>query len=225
VTNGVLGYKEAAIGESFLKIGVGELIKGSCPDCDFTGIYRFNSPYRFAKQPEWKMSQPTDNVVVLEHEAKLKQYGYRLQKTITLEENALSVTSTLTNLGSEPFRTVWYSHHFFDCDARPIGPGYSLQLDLKESRPQMFEEPGLSGWTLPLRNYARVRQLDDSIDVSLTRDVEVGTRIKAEFLKDAHSTGDFTIRGCGVNIQESIAEVERQPDAPLSMYGFNVYIE
>jgi hypothetical protein len=156
VTNGVLGYKEAEIGRSFLKIGVGELIKGSCPECDSTGIYRFNSPYQFAKQPLWKMSQPSDNVVILEHEAKLNQYGYRLQKTIVLNDNVLSVTSTLTNLGVNAFRTAWYSHHFFDCDAEPIGPGYSLQMDLRESRAQLFEEPGNSGWTLPLRNYAKV---------------------------------------------------------------------
>lgn len=31
VTNGVLGYQEAASGEPFLKIGVGQLVKGSCP--------------------------------------------------------------------------------------------------------------------------------------------------------------------------------------------------
>lgn len=36
-------------GQSFLKIGVGELIKGSCPMCNAaTGEYKFNSPYLFA---------------------------------------------------------------------------------------------------------------------------------------------------------------------------------
>lgn len=227
VTNGVLGYQEADIGKSFLKIGVGELIKGSCPECDFTGIYRFNSPYEFASLPKWTMTQPADNIVILEHEAKLNQYGYRLSKTILLEDSVLTVTSTLTNLGNDAFQTVWYSHHFFDCDARPIGPGYSLELDLKESRPQMFEEPGNSGWTVPLRNYASVTQLDNSIDISLKRNVEVGARIKAEFLKDSHSTGSFTLRGCGVSIHEDVAEMQQRPpaDAALSMYGFNVYIE
>lgn len=225
VTNGVLGYQEADIGQSFLKIGVGELIKGSCPECDFTGIYKFNSPYQFAKQPEWTKTQPSENMVVLEHEARLKQYGYRLQKTITVEDNILSVTSTLTNLGDADLKTAWYSHHFFDCDAEPIGPDYSVELDLKESKPQMYEEPGLSGWTVPLRNYAKVRQLDDTIDVSLKRSVEVGARIKAEFLKDEQSTGGFTLKGCGVSIQEDIAEIQRDPEATLSMYGFNLYIE
>lgn len=225
VTNGVLGYKEAEIGQSFLKIGVGELIKGSCPECDLSGIYKFNSPYQFAKQPIWTKTQPSNNMVVLEHEATLKQYGYKLQKIITLEDNLLSVTSTLTNLGADAFRTAWYSHHFFDCDAEPIGPGYSVELDLKESRPQMYEEPGLSGWTVPLRNYAKVRQLENTIEVTLKRFVEVGARIKAEFLKDDQSTGGFTLKGCGVSMKEDIAEVQSDPAAALSMYGFNLYIE
>jgi hypothetical protein len=225
VTNGVLGYQEADIGQSFLKIGVGELIKGSCPECDLSGIYKFNSPYQFAEEPVWTKSQPSDNVIVLEHEARLKQYGYRLQKIITLEDDLLSVTSTLTNLGAEAFRTVWYSHHFFDCDAEPIGPGYSLDLDLQESRPQMYEEPGLSGWTVPLQNYAKVRQEDDVIKVSLKRFVEVGARIKAEFLKDGRSTGGFTIKGCGTSIHEDISQVQSDSDAALTMYGFNLYIE
>ena len=225
VTNGLLGYQEANIGQSFLKIGVGELIKGSCPECDFTGIYKFNSPYQFAKEPVWTMNQPSGNVVILEHEAELNRYGYRLQKTITLEDNVLSVTSTLTNLGADAFRTAWYSHHFFNCDAEPIGPGYSLELDLKESRAQLFEEPGLSGWTVPLRNYAKVRQEHDFIDVSFIRYVEDGARIKAEFLKDDQTTGGFTLHGCGVSIREDIPEVQKDPGATPSMYAFNVYVE
>lgn len=43
--NGVLGYGEARGGESFIKIGVGLLVKGSCPNCDATDpddLYRFN---------------------------------------------------------------------------------------------------------------------------------------------------------------------------------------
>lgn len=223
VTNGLLGYKEAALGESFLKIGVGELIKGGCPACDFTGDYKFNSPYQFAKEPVWTMTQIGDNTVVLQHEQKLNRYGYRLQKTISLQDNVLTVTSSLTNLGVDAFRTAWYSHHFFNCNAEPVGPEYSVNLDLKESKPQMFEEPGLSGWTIPLRNYAKVKQQDKSIDVEIQRYVGDGTRIKAEFLRDEDSTGGFTLKGCGVALQEDIPEVNK--DGAITMYGFNLYIE
>jgi hypothetical protein len=87
----------------------------------------------------------------------------------------------------------------------------------------MFEEPGLSGWTIPLRNYAKVKQQDKSIDVEIQRYVGDGTRIKAEFLRDEDSTGGFTLKGCGVAVQEDIPEVNK--DGAITMYGFNLYIE
>lgn len=226
VTNGVLGYKEAAMGQSFLKIGVGELIKGSCPACDLSEVYRFNSPYQFARPPVWTMTQNGDNLVVLQHEQKLNRFGYRLEKTISLQDNVLSVTSTLTNLGANAFRTAWYSHHFFDCNSKLIGPDYSVNLDLKEATPQLFEEPGLSGWTVPLRDFAKVRQHDGSINVQIQRSVGDGTRIKAEFLKDPASTGGFTLKGCGVSLREDIPQVNSvDNNGAISMYGFNLYIE
>jgi hypothetical protein len=48
ITNGVLGYEQAKVGESFLKIGVGELKKGTCPACDSTEEYMvcIGSPLR-----------------------------------------------------------------------------------------------------------------------------------------------------------------------------------
>jgi hypothetical protein len=55
--------------------------------------------------------------------------------------------------------------------------------------------------------------------------VEVGARIKAEFLKDGRSTGGFTIKGCGTSIHEDISQVQSDSDAALTMYGFNLYIE
>jgi len=115
VTNGLLGYKEARNGEPFLKIGVGALIKGSCPSCDSTDNYRFNSPYEFAELPQWHVLQSTKNVLAIQHEAVLKHHGYRLHKDVVLDNNVLLVTSTLTNLGEQPFATAWYSHNFFTC--------------------------------------------------------------------------------------------------------------
>jgi hypothetical protein len=126
-------------------------------------------------------------------------------------------------LGADAFRTVWYSHHFFNCNAEPVGPGYSVNLDLKEAKPQLFEEPGLSGWTVPLRNYAKVKQQDKSIAVDIQQYVGDGARIKAEFLRDGASTGGFTLKGCGMSLKEDIPEVNREPT--ISMYGFNLYIE
>ena len=226
VTNGVLGYQEARHGESFLKIGVGELIKGTCQSCDITDVYRFNSPYQFASVPMWSMNQPSVDKVTLEHEAHLKTFGYRIRKDIMLVDDTLLVTTTLTNLGLQPFSTAWYSHHFFTCDDTPVGPGYEVDLDLDQTSPKLYDEPGfLAGWATELTSYADVKSTAGSANVELKKTIDPGKRIKAEFRKDDKTEGSFTLKGCGTKIREDMPDIQRMPTDPVSMYGFNLYIE
>jgi hypothetical protein len=173
------------------------------------------------------MNQPSQQTVILEHEATLNNYGYRLRKDVSLLDNLLLVRTTLTNLGNRPFSTVWYSHHFFGCDGAPVGKGYSADLQIRASAPKYFEEPGALFWSSPIRNYAQVIARPDSVHISMLKSVEDGARIKTEFLNDPTSTGAFTINACGTSIQEIIAELSAGDiqNGRLSMYGFNFYIE
>ena len=227
VTNGVLGYQSAKPGDPFLKIGVGKLIKGSCQTCDSTDDYKFNSPYVFATKPQWTFSQPSVNTIIMEHQETLNEYGYKLQKKISLERNVLLVESTLTNLGSHPFSTAWYSHHFFSCDGKPIGPGYSIDLGLKptDDISDLYEEPATLSWSTPLQNYAKVQSTGETVLIEMEREIERGVRIKTEFIQDLSTKGTFTIRACGTSIVEDIAEFVDEPYDPISMYAFNLYLE
>ena len=223
ITNGLLGYNEARNGEPFLKIGVGALIKGSCPACDSTDNYRFNSPYEFAELPQWRVLESTSNVLAMEHQAVVKHFGYRLHKNVVLENNELLVTSILTNLGSQPFSTAWYSHNFFTCDATPIREGYGLDLNIRGQRGTLFEEPGVIGsWAVPLQTFATVKEYRDHVTVDVTRPLEDSTRIKVEFTKDSASRGEFTLHGCGTSIKNDFPEVMH---GDLPMYAYNLYLE
>jgi hypothetical protein len=225
ITNGVLGYQEAKNGESFLKIGVGELIKGTCPTCDSSEDYKFNSPYLFAKEPDWTMPAATENSVTLEHKAVMEDrgFGYDLKKVIALDGATLTVTSTLTNLGTAPFSTAWYSHNFFTCDSKGTGPGYSVDLNIKGKRDEIYEEPGTWSWATPLEKYARVDEnIADKVHVDMSREMEPGVRIKAEFVDDNATNGGFKIRACGVSIESDIPQVSA---GGLPMYAYNLYIE
>lgn len=231
VTNGVLGYQQAKLGESFLKIGVGELIKGTCPICDSAEDYRFNSPYLFAQPPAWKILGMSDTQLKLEHQAMLTdkdhvQYGYKLDKDIQLHDHVLSVTTTLTNMGQDPFSTAWYSHNFFTCDGSAVGPGYQADLLLQPPpHAPLYEEPGTWSWSTPVRQYAQV-QTDlalDSVRVNVLRDVEPGVRIKAEFLKDGQTKGGFVLRACDTRITSSL-HVDNG-DIRDQMYAYGLYLE
>jgi len=224
VTNGVLGYTEARVGEPFLKIGVGALIKGTCPACDSTGDYKFNSPYLFHELPLWTLEQEGTSVVKMQHQASLNQYGYKIAKEITLVDDTLTVTSTLTNLGVTPFSTAWYSHNFFSCDGNAVGPGYSVELNLKGDRDPLYEEPGTWSWSTPLVEYAKVNRRTNSVRIDMEKALNPGVRIKSEFTNDGTTNGGFTIEACGTTIETSIPQLE-QHTADISMYAYNLYIE
>ena len=191
VTNGVLGYEEAQVGEPFLKIGVGSLIKGSCDDCGSSSDennrndeydedeeeYKFNSRYKFHHEPKWKvLPSPGPNEVTFVHEETLHNnhnaelYGYRIQKTIRLDGTILTVRSILTNLGTKQFTTPWYSHHFFSGNNNTtdpnIGPGYVLDLGISQyglptPLTPQFDQPGLDSWSGNINDYANVTMAHD----------------------------------------------------------------
>lgn len=223
ITNGLLGYQEARNGEPFLKIGVGALIKGSCASCDSTDNYRFNSPYEFAELPSWTVVQSTPDVVSMEHEARVNNFGYRLHKNVVLKNKELLVTTILTNLGQETFSTAWYSHTFFTCDGMPISDGYGLNLDIRGQRGTLFDEPGVIGsWAQPIQDFATVKQYQDHVTVDVVRPLEDKTRIKAEFTKDSASKGGFTLHGCGTSITTDFPEVML---GKVPVYAYNLYLE
>jgi len=249
VTNGILGYTKARSGESFLKIGVGELIKGSCNSCDSAEDYKFNSPYQFAKSPVWTLQTDqidNSNTIVLSHQAVLddRPYGYKVERHITLNDDQLLVKTFLSNLGSQAFSTAWYSSHLFSCDAHPVAYGYSLDLDLASSG-GAYDEPTTWSWSTPLADYAKVymhnntdhgggrvrhsKHNDDdgtrtSVRVDIQQGIEAYVQINALFSKAEQSKGEFTVRGCNTKIRESIPEVG-DATSGISMYAYNLYVE
>ena len=71
----------------------------------------------------------------MEHEAFLgSERGYRLHRTVSVDDDFLIVQQTLKNKGKHRIVTPFYSHHFFTADGKPVGPGYELQLELAKVR-------------------------------------------------------------------------------------------
>ena len=251
ITNGVLGYESAKIGEPFLKIGVGALIKGSCgPECsndiaaattttttntnNGDASYRFNSPYKFYRLPSWKvLPSPDPNEVTFVSEEVVGEYGYRIQKTIRLDGNVLTVRSLLTNLGTKQFTTPWYSHHFFSGDVDPIGPGYVLDLGLSEyglpKQTPAFKQPGIGSWSGDMNEYANVTMANDgSISMTMKKLIPDGVKLKADFLDENTMTltdGSFTLHAPnGLTVYERIPELQTQSGNPF-IYAYSVYAE
>lgn len=237
IVNGVLGYDTARAGEPFLKIGVGALIKGSCPECNpekDDDLYRFNSPYKFYRPPSWKLlASPGPNEISFYSEERVGEYGYAIQKTTRLDGNVLTVRSLLTNLGKKQFATPWYSHNFFNGDREPIGPGYVLNLGLSEyglpDKAPLFKQSGLGSWSGDMGDYFDIITAHDgSISLRVTKSIPNNVKLKADFLDEDTQTltdGSFTLHAPnGITVYEKIPELQSQSRNPF-IYAYSVYAE
>ncbi len=128
-----LGYADAKVGETFLKIGVGELEKVQ------EEKYRFSHNYKIVNTGLWKVRDYTkekevDQKVTFRQTIQTKSgYGYHYEKTIQLAGIApntplLILTTRLVNIGTKPIETNVYNHNFFNVDSAPVGAAYGLLL-------------------------------------------------------------------------------------------------
>ncbi|MCK5442442.1 MAG: hypothetical protein KAJ23_11165 [Maribacter sp.] len=121
-----LGYDEAEIGGSFVKIGVGALLKPEEPKYS-----RFKT-YEIQNAGEWKI-QESPSQIVFNHVLKHGDYPYEYEKTISLSKgkSELVLEHIFTNKGDRTIETEFYNHNFFFIDSMNIGPGYTIRFPFK----------------------------------------------------------------------------------------------
>jgi hypothetical protein len=123
---GPLGYREAKPGQTFLKIGVGELEKIDEPR------YRFTQRYKIVKPGTWEVTARKDGIEFRQEMSQPAGYGYRYVKKISYltggDAPGFRISRTLTNTGTKRLETDHYAHHFMTVDGDPIGPNYTIRF-------------------------------------------------------------------------------------------------
>ncbi|CAN5229433.1 hypothetical protein BH11PLA2_BH11PLA2_21490 [soil metagenome] len=119
-----LGYDTAKVGETFLKLGVGTLIK---PE---EKAYRFAHKYAIKHAGQWEVAQSDDEITFKQGMLTDTGYGYKYVKTVKLLDNlsGFLIKHELNNVGTKVIVTDWYNHNFFNVNADPVGPNYTLQF-------------------------------------------------------------------------------------------------
>lgn len=127
-----LGYDEAKVGGTFLKIGVGELEKPK------EEKYSFANKYKVVKPLEWKRVRiepsmdfggpaPKDALDQIWYtEQKANGYGYKYYKRVSLVGDGIQIYHNLKNTGEKRIVTDFYNHNFFNVDRDPVGSNYSF---------------------------------------------------------------------------------------------------
>lgn len=121
-----IGYDEAKVGEQFPKIGTGLLTRKSEEEYDFF------SPYEVEPFPTFVTADERNACFKVEP-IECRGYALRLQKTVSIADNRLSIEYMLWNAGSKPVFTTEYCHNFLGIDGNKIGRDYILSFPGKVS--------------------------------------------------------------------------------------------
>ena len=112
---GVLGYDDAKVGGSFLRVGVGIVKKAENKPYE-----RFRT-YEIVDPGHWQIKRGKDRIAMV-HTVKGAGFAYQYTKTIRLVGQEMIIDHELRNTGEKPMAMTQYNHQFFVMDGKPTGP-------------------------------------------------------------------------------------------------------
>jgi hypothetical protein len=127
-----LGFDEAKVGGTFIKIGIGVLRKDS-------GEYDYVRQYEIVDPGKWSVKTHHDSVeFTQELTDPATGYGYIYHKTVRLiaGKPEMVLEHSLKNTGRLAIHTSVYNHNFLVLDHQPPGPDFSLTLPFQIHSPQ-----------------------------------------------------------------------------------------
>ena len=126
-----LGFDEAAVGGTFIKIGVGVLRKDS-PHYDYV------KQYEILDLGKWQVKTHHDSATFTQELTDpATGYGYIYHKTVRLVAGKpeMVIEHTLKNTGRRAIHSQVYNHNFLVLDHQPPGPDFSLTLPFQIHSP------------------------------------------------------------------------------------------
>jgi hypothetical protein len=119
-----IGYEDADIGETFLKVGVGRLVKTAAEP------YSFGALYRIARPASWDIRLGERSISFVQDEGLVRGQAFRYSKTIEVEPSmpGFAVHHVLENTGELAILQTHYCHNFIRIDERPVGREYAIEL-------------------------------------------------------------------------------------------------
>lgn len=118
-----MGYEEAPVGGTFVRLGVGALEKPEEKDFQWAKTYKIvdNGKWRWRKGKDW---------IEFLHEIKTDNgWGYSYRKKISLRKDipGFVISHSLENTGSKAIQTDFFNHNFFMIDHDPTGKDFVVR--------------------------------------------------------------------------------------------------
>jgi len=129
-----LGFNEAKVGGTFIKIGVGVLRKAA------EGRYNKYQPYEVLDPGKWSVKQNGDSVEFIQELTDATGgYAYVYRKVVRLAsgEPVMEIDHSLKNTGKLAIHSSVYNHHFMVMDKQGPGPDntFRVPFQIQSSRP------------------------------------------------------------------------------------------
>lgn len=110
-----LSYWKTLPGKEFMKIGVGALTKSSILPYSFLKDYKFR-PF------ETEVKTYEDRVEFIQNCCEVVPYRYDYTKTVSIEDNNLSIHYQFKNTGHATIKTEEYNHNFLRLNNKDVTP-------------------------------------------------------------------------------------------------------
>jgi hypothetical protein len=123
-----VGYADAGVGGTFLRIGVGHVRKPAEP------AYRRFGTYDIVDPGTWTIERSPGRITFTHELAAANGYAYVYRKTLRVDGDTLVLEHALRNTGDKRIETSVYNHNFFTLDRQPTGPAVSVRFPF-EPRP------------------------------------------------------------------------------------------
>jgi hypothetical protein len=136
-TNGsALGFDEAKVGGTFIKIGVGVLRKDE-PKYDYV------KQYEIVDHGKWTVQRHHDSVEFTQELTDPSSgYGYVYRKTVRLIEGKpeMVLEHSLKNTGRRAIQSAAYDHNFLVLDKQPPGPDFTISVPFQIRTPEPLSQ-------------------------------------------------------------------------------------
>jgi hypothetical protein len=194
-----LGYEDAKVGGTFIRIGVGVLRKP-----EEAKFQQFET-YEIVDTGKWTVNTgPSSVTFTQELRDPSSGYAYLYKKTIRLvkESPRMVIEHSLKNTGKKTIETNVYNHNFYVIDGQPSGPEFQVKFP--------FEAKSNAGFRGP----AEVR----GKELVYLKELEPGNQsVFGQLSGFGESSKDFDIR---VENSKTGAGVRLTGDRPLSKMLF-----
>ena len=142
-----LGYGES---DTFVRIGIGVLKKP-----EHEKRFNFTNPYQILDHGGWQVNTLEDSVEFIHTLQADNGYGYRYQKTISLNEQGFAMSHLLENTGENTIETTVFNHHFFVIGDQNVDEQYQVSFPFVPQKDKSEPRIKLQANTLKILNEIR----------------------------------------------------------------------